>query len=458
MFSLWNNSNNNNNQIEEDNVSFQTCLNRVIDMVSDSNARTLVGRHGLAIQNVSWEDNARFKGSCWGPCISDMTLQVNGTCLPVIRHPNFTDLTWDVPMEKIPLIVGNEVGNPLYSISLKEYLENFRMYLTNPQSWKGNQNSLYASSRDSHVIMSAQACFLPVPKGKESTFNVCLYNYQSSSTNPAVLSIVATSKGTSAQVIQNGGYCGQKLYFNKNGEKCSFVGQRLSDNRKERGVEDSGQPMSQQEKQDNVILIIQVPLKVAQRSFFGSTNVIFECESFNTSIKEKKCRSRMQNNTEDAIIKIGESEGAFQKCSGCKIERDPSFPVRVTLQYYKCTDNGVIDANVVQAIADQLKEAQKKADFVGSLVVNPISNRPTEHYVQPQYWNGVLPLWWNNWWLTYRNNFPNLTEDDAKNRLFRTGKISTNSSLPQVETQIFSILAPNTTFSSPFNQPQWNLF
>ena len=43
-------------------------------------------------------------------------------------------------MEKIPLVVGNEIkGGQLYTVTLKEYLENFRLYLHNPQSWKGSK-------------------------------------------------------------------------------------------------------------------------------------------------------------------------------------------------------------------------------------------------------------------------------------------------------------------------------
>jgi hypothetical protein len=49
-----------------------------------------------------------------------------------------------------------------------------------------------ASSKqsDTHVIMSSQCCFLPIETGKETTFNVALYNYQSRKSDPAVLVIV----------------------------------------------------------------------------------------------------------------------------------------------------------------------------------------------------------------------------------------------------------------------------
>jgi len=105
--------------------------------------------------------------------------------------------------------------------------------------------------------MSAQACFLPVEKGKETKFNVALFNYQSKSKDPAVLVIIATSKGSSAQVIEGNE---QKLLFNFNGKKADFTAQRLTDNRIEKGLNIQGE-MSKEEKQDNVIMVIQIPLK-----------------------------------------------------------------------------------------------------------------------------------------------------------------------------------------------------
>ena len=69
--------------------------------------------------------------------------------------------------------------------------------------------------------------------------------------------IVSTSKGTSAQIIEGKE---QKLLFNNNGCKAGFIGQRLTDNRFERGVSIQGE-MTKQEKQDNCIMIIQIPLK-----------------------------------------------------------------------------------------------------------------------------------------------------------------------------------------------------
>merc|ERR1712113_307297 len=119
-------------------------------------------------------------------------------------------------------------------------------------------DDIFAKQSDKHVIMSSQCCFLPIEKGKETKFNVAIYNYQSKRKDPAVLVIVSTSKGTSAQIIEGNE---QKLLFNNYGTKADFIGQRLTDNRIERNVKDLNAPMTKQEKQDNCIVIIQVPLK-----------------------------------------------------------------------------------------------------------------------------------------------------------------------------------------------------
>lgn len=153
---------------EEPPVDLSEVITRVEQMTDyGSEARQLAAKFGLGVMSVAWEDNARSKNSCWGPCISDMTLNVQDRALPLVRHPNFEDVTWfanpfafslmhcfprphigvtivwyrrDVPMGMIPLVVGNETKEEkLKTVTLKEYLQNFRQYLTNPQSWAGSE-------------------------------------------------------------------------------------------------------------------------------------------------------------------------------------------------------------------------------------------------------------------------------------------------------------------------------
>ncbi len=98
--------------------AYRTVVGKTARMVGDANARKLAGRHGLQVLNVTWEDTGRYKGSCVGPNISDMTIQVQQrdprtgkyslTCMPVIRFPNFSDKTGDISPESFCLLVGNQ--------------------------------------------------------------------------------------------------------------------------------------------------------------------------------------------------------------------------------------------------------------------------------------------------------------------------------------------------------------
>ncbi|MGB8702625.1 MAG: hypothetical protein WCD18_24695, partial [Thermosynechococcaceae cyanobacterium] len=225
--------------------NYHRVINETAAMVSDADAQRLAQQYGLNILNITWEDTGRFKNSAVGPNISDMTIQVQQFhpqtkdyslhLMPVIRYPNFEDKSADVPLDHFFLKVGNQKGNNLQRVALRDVLANLRSYLTEPNSWKGSQTSLLAP-RDSHVLVSAQACFLPIPQGGTAKFNPVLFNYQSYAQNPAVLTILASREGTSVTVIDNqrdgfeaGRTWGQRLFFNQNGERASFTGQRMSD-------------------------------------------------------------------------------------------------------------------------------------------------------------------------------------------------------------------------------------
>ena len=94
-----------------------------------------------------------------------MTIQVqqqdptNGryqlSLMPVIRHPNFEDLTADIPLDNFYLLAGNEKGENLQRVALRDVLADLRSYLHEPDSWPGRTQSLLAPERDSHVLVSA---------------------------------------------------------------------------------------------------------------------------------------------------------------------------------------------------------------------------------------------------------------------------------------------------------------
>src|SRR5262245_40430178 len=118
--------------------TYEDVIRRTESVVSDRHSQELAQQHGLQIVNVTWEDTARFKGSAVGPNISDMTIQVQRlvagtdhyelTCMPVIRYPNFADLSADIAPDHFFLLVGNEQGQPPEKVSLRQLLGDLRRY------------------------------------------------------------------------------------------------------------------------------------------------------------------------------------------------------------------------------------------------------------------------------------------------------------------------------------------
>lgn len=357
---------------------------RVEQMVWDERVTSIAARHGLDVVNVTWEDTGRSKGSVWGPNISDMTIGVrdaNGQLhpMPVLRFDNFADVTADLSPDDFWLRVGNERGRALRTVSLGDVLRDTRGYLSNPWSWAGDDRSLWAS-RDTDVLVSAQACFLPVPQSGSATFTPVLYNYQSYPGNPAVLTMVATREGTSIQVVQNeGGYLSEVLTFNQDGERAPFTATRLSDFREQGGDGTWGSVSAAGEDGLNMVLVVQVPLKqkAPPPSLFDGYG------SMEMSAPAAGAAKSRRSDVEDAVIGHGPVEGPFDEIDGLDIERDPRFPVRVTVQFYKATSTGEVTDEDVRAIRRQIDRVYDDARYVGSLVTGGYTGRPTE-WVQPR--------------------------------------------------------------------------
>ena len=398
-----------NQRSDPDDAHYQEVIQNTAAMVWDEEAQRLAAEYGLQILNLTWEDTGRYYNSSVGPNISDVTIQVqhqdertgeyNLTLMPVIRYPNFTDLTADVPLDRFYLLVGNEKGQSLERVSLREYLGNFRIYLNDPGSWRGRETSLLAR-RDTHVLVSAQAAFLPIPKQGVAEFNPVIFNYQSYAGDPAVLTIVATREGTSATIIDNvrdafpaGFSWGQRLFFNQDGERASFTGERLSEfTSQERGAS-GGMSEAAGESGLNMVMIIQVPLK--QKHPLEEGLMLFE------SVAAPAMEAELaKSDVEAAVIGHGAVEGPFTEIDGLMIERDERFPIRVTVQFYKATSNGALSSDDMSDIATQIERVYADADYVGSLVVDSGKHRPTEYdgpKIEPQGWWGIF-------WKRFENN------------------------------------------------------
>jgi hypothetical protein len=392
---------------------YEDVIRRTEKMVHDRAAQGLARQHGLQILNLTWEDTARFKGSAVGPNISDMTIQVQRpvpgtgrfelTCMPVIRYPNFSDLSADVPMDQLFVLVGNEKGRPLEKVTLRQLLGDLRRHLHAPGSWKGGRTSLLAEARDSHVLASAQACFLPVPPGGVAEFNPVLFNYQSRKGDPAVLTILATREGTSITVIDNqrdafaaGRSWGQRLFFNQSGQRCSLTGRRKSEFLAEAAAAGGGSAAAEVDREGlNLVLLVQVPLKQKEPDLHRV--MYMACVGAPPGAPRSK---GVRRGVEEAVIGHGKVEGPFTEIDGLEIERDDRYPVRVTVQFYKATGDGVVTEDDMAHIAGQIERVYRQADYVGSLVVEGPTGRPTEHSGLPF----EPPGWWDDFW---RRHFEN---------------------------------------------------
>lgn len=370
--------------------SFDQIISRVEGMVWDADAQQTVSRQGLDLVNVTWEDTGRSKGSVWGPNISDMTIGVRDAHgalhpMPVIRHDNFNDVTADIRSDRFMMLVGNESGDDLRSVRLDELLQHTGQYLHNPSSWRGGNRSLW-DARDEHVLVSAQACFLPVPSGDQATFTPVLYNYQSYPGDPAVLTIVATREGSSIQVIENsGGYMSQPLFFNDDGQRAPFLAERKSDwvANGQSGTATTAPEAAVQQGMHNVVLVIQVPLK--QRHPRRNPIVMESEAEFDDMEGAPSYGAPQARGMEEAVISHGETEGPFVEVNNLNIERDTRFPIRVTVQFYQATDTGDITDADVRRLREQIDRVYRDADFVGSLVTDGWTGRPTEWQGTPAH-------------------------------------------------------------------------
>lgn len=382
---------------------------RVAGMVDDERAWRVAEAARLSLVNVMWEDTGRWEGSSVGPNISDVTIEVeapgkrNRTYLmPVMRHDNFTDKTADVPMDEIMIPVGNHDGGALEVVSLTELLAHPSEFLSAPDSGTIKGGSLLAPKRDSHVLVSAQHAFLPVPHEGQAKFWPVIFNYQSSKKNPAVLTILVTRQGTSISIVDNAhdvvgnDSWGQRLYFNDGGERAPLIAERMADVQAS-GVTANGESAASLGDDANVLMLIQVPLKLRRvrpsEPMYGGAGVTASSKPAAAPASDASVKTKGdgggRSGVDMAVLGHGPSDGPFTELAGLTIARDPRFPVRVTLQFYQATTNGVLSRADGKAMAAQIKKVYRQGDFVGSLVVPTEADRR-----RPTNWDGhtVAPV------------------------------------------------------------------
>jgi hypothetical protein len=405
-----------------DSVEYQRTIDKVATMVSDADLVQRVSRRRLAVVNVNYEDTGRAQGSSVGPNITDLTLQVRrrdedgrfvSALMPVIRFPNFSDRTGDVPADKFFVRVGNEQqrgAGSLRTVALTEVLKDVKAFASLPQSLLGDGNLL--APRDSHFLVSAQAVFLPIPKKGKSEFNPVLFNYQSAPGSPAVLSILITREGTSMQVVENRGEdlsstgSGQEIYFNNKGQKSAFTAERKAD--VEQRIAAQGGPKTENDrsalaKGADTLFLVQVPLMHRQIGRMGGAmdmapsgggmgmgkagSAPAPTMAAKPSSAAAPAAEMQKSDVEQAVLGHGPNLGPFNEGHNLRLVRDPKFPIRITVQFYKATSNGVVSDQDLDSIARSIGSVYEHADFVGSLVVpEGDPRRPTSWQRVPHEW------------------------------------------------------------------------
>jgi len=390
-------------------------VRKVVAMPNDSSLQSRVSRRGLSMVNVAWEDTGRSQGSSVGPNISDLSLQVRlrderggftGAVMPVIRFPNFSDRTGDVPSDKFFVRVGNQREGALTTVPLADVLKDIRKFVSLPSNIQGSGN-LFAA-RDSHFLVSAQAVFLPIPKTGKAEFNPVLFNYQSFPGSPAVLSILVTRQGTSVSVVENRGEdataagWGQELYFNNGGQRAAFTAERKTD--VEGRIAAQGGPKTEDDKSAlakgaDVLFLVQVPLVQVSRPRRGGWGPGFGGGGMGdlgaskgaapaaAPAKPMGGAQEEKSDVEQAVLGHGPNLGKFDEGRGLKLERDTRFPVRITVQFYKATSNGVVSDVDLDSISRSIGSVYEHAEFVGSLVLpEGDARRPTAWQRMPREW------------------------------------------------------------------------
>jgi hypothetical protein len=403
---------------------YQAVIDKVAGMSGSEGLYSRVQARGLDLLDIAWEDTGRAEGSALGPNITDLTLQVRNkdpqgnwhtALMPVIRFPNFSDRTGDIPADRFFARVGNQKdsGDELETVALTDVLDSLRSYASKPDDIKGSGNM--RAQRDTHFLVSAQAVFLPIPRHGQAEFNPVLFNYQSAPGSPAVLSMLITRQGTSMHVIENrpdqqsvAGW-GQEVYFNNRGQRSAFTAERRSD--VVARIEAQGGPITEDDKTAiqkgaDVIFLVQIPLKHYSRGVLGGLDAPYkpapksmaDMSSFGLGESAKAAPSatspmggglaaQARSDIETAVVGHGPNLGPFSEAHGLSLVRDPAFPVRITVQFYKATSNGVVSSEDLDAIKKSIDDVYKHADYVGSLVVpRGDAKRPTSWQTMPNQW------------------------------------------------------------------------
>jgi hypothetical protein len=139
----------------------------------------------------------------------------------------------------------------------------------------------------------------------------------------------------------------------------------------------------------DVLFLIQVPLKHKSRGYLpGMAEAMPSPPMAKMAAKAAAPMADSSgSDVEQAVLGHGPNLGPYSEGSSVQLVRDPQFPIRVTVQFYKATSNGVVSEQDLDLIARTIGSVYEHADYVGSLVIpDGDPRRPTAWQTMPGEW------------------------------------------------------------------------
>src|SRR5262245_39467464 len=190
---------------------------------------------------------------------------------------------------------------------------------------------------------------------------------------------------------------GQEIYFNNKGQRAAFTAERKSD--VEARIAAQGGPKTEADrtalqKGADVLFLVQVPLIHANQGRLGGALPApppMAAAAPGGGAKPSKAAeaapAQDKSDVEQAVLGHGPNLGPYNEGRGLRLVRDPKFPIRITVQFYKATSNGVVSEKDLDGIARNIGSVYEHADAVGSLVMpEGDPRRPTAWQKVPQEW------------------------------------------------------------------------
>ena len=196
---------------------------------------------------------------------------------------------------------------------------------------------------------------------------------------------------------RSGSGSGQEIYFNNKGQRAGFTAERKSD--VESRIAAQGGPKTEDDRSSlakgaDVLFLVQVPLVHKNLGYLGGAMPLTMAaggSAMKSAMPAPPSAAPMaqseRSDVEQAVLGHGPNLGPFNEGRELAFVRDTKFPIRVTVQFYKATSNGVVSDIDLDGISRSIGSVYEHAEFVGSLVLpEGDPRRPTSWQKIPREW------------------------------------------------------------------------